>query len=155
MTGLLSLAAVIASIVGHPVPVSCTPLNSGQPGFTLLGYTNFYADGEPANIELAPQMCAAWSGAVPVTDPASAQADVAAGGALLIATHEAEHFRYADLNEAVTECRALRDYGTVLNTVLGPLRRFDLAGASLRALLRQGETGMNAAMPTQYHGGVC
>lgn len=136
-----TLAAVIAMIVGHPVPVKCTQIPPPQPGFTELGVTYFNTAG-PTRIELQTFVCNEWNGVQGWPTPADypgeyAIEDVAAGGALLTAIHEAEHYRYATTDEAVTECRALRDYRSILDRVFptGPIR---WQAPNVRKLLLQG-----------------
>lgn len=54
---------------------------------------------------------------------------------------------------AVTECRALRDYGRALDLALGRSR---FAGVDLlRLWLIEGAAMLDRLMPAQYHGAVC
>lgn len=155
MSGLATLATVVAMIVGHPAPVTCGPPQpvkvSGQ--FVELAQTTF-VNGQPTAITLADSVCLAWNNVVPWTSMWSEAPDQAAGAALLVAVHEAEHYRYADLNEARTECRALRDIRGVIDQVF-PLSRFKQYGWALRRALLTGAYKLDASMPSAYHGAFC
>jgi hypothetical protein len=142
-------------IVGHPAPVTCGPPPSTQSGgqFIELGRTTF-VNGQPTAITLSGTVCTEWSGLVPWTSFWSEAPDEEAGGALLVAIHEAEHYRYADLNEARTECRALRDYRLVLDQLF-PVSRYTRHGRALRTALVTGAYRLDASMPAEYHGARC
>lgn len=114
----------------------------------------WFVNGVPRNIVLASIICTEWQGfEAPAKNTWAETPDELAGAALLIAVHESEHFRYADTNEAVTECRALRDFPSVAAWVthLQP-KAFQ---AKLQAWLWKGAVDSDAQMPQQYHGGSC
>lgn len=152
---MVTLAVVIGLLVGSPVSARCEPVPPGFLGMTWFSATSA-GQFAPTSISLAPGVCAQWARFTPTLQSDQDYTDdVDAGVALFIATHEAEHFRYADANEAPTECRALRDFGRALD-IVAPLRsRFDLTARAVRQALRLGARLEDEALPPWYHGASC
>lgn len=142
---LLPLAAIIAVLVGHPIPTTCEQLPSG-----VLGQTVF-VNGTPTEIRLSLTTCWEWDALA--QDPNVERVESLAGGALAVAIHEAEHARYDSTDEAVTECRTLRDYGLALDLALGRSRT---AGVDYRRLwMIYGAGWLDGLAPAVYHGATC
>jgi len=106
------------------------------------------------------------------------------GRALIVAVHEAMHVRYADGNEALTECRAMKTFPYLLTSLFpsiadpGPspkkprdhkaLTRWKRAYAAwlvrarpwkaqqaLEAAMTKAAQAYDASLPKQYHGRSC
>lgn len=150
MPPLLPLAAIIFTLVGHPVPVHCANLN-GPLGETIV------VNHQPQQIILDNYICNEWQQVKfnPVTQQDMVD-DENAGQALLAAVHEAEHWRYKDDDEARTECRAMRDFRQTVwfDVILGEELPLNYA-ANLMPLLDDGALKADAKAPPQYHGGTC
>lgn len=142
---LLPLAAVVVAFVGHPIPVTCADLPPN-----VLGTTTFI-NGRPTRIVLSTTTCDEWRAVQ--RDPSWETLDRLAGGALSVAVHEAEHARYDATDEALTQCRALRDYGRALDLAFG---RSQYAGVDLLRLeFIYGAGWLDQRGPAGYHGAVC
>jgi hypothetical protein len=115
MPALAVLAALVASIVGHPVPVSCpapevwasdaaVAADTALYGFEPAAYTALASSG--AQIVLGPTACTYAS--LLATQPSSddPQAEFVEGEALLLVLHESEHAS-GWAGESDAECRAI------------------------------------------------
>lgn len=139
---MVSLAAIVALVLGAPTtPVAC-------------GTTATVAWGEidSGRVVMSAFSCNVWE-----RYPWRGGYLAARGMVLLTAVHEAEHVRYDDVDEARTECRALRDLPAVLDALLpaggDPLERWvrDRVGGQLEAAA----LALDAEAPPAYHGGSC
>ena len=145
MTALATIAATVAMIVGHPVPVTCQYVAPSIAGEAWFGDTT-------ARIELDPQTCNQMTvGMFAVIDR-----EAYAWG-MLVTVHEAEHIRYQDGNEAVTECRALRDFPLAVTRVLPYSDALDRADATMLRDQMTGyaESAARFSMPAYYLDGTC
>lgn len=149
MIALPLLAAIVALAAGHPVPVTCdAPVG-------LLGTTMM---AQPFPVQLSPYVCNTWREARGARGVPSEEWMAALGQDLLAAVHEGEHVRYGSNDEAMTECRALRDLPAITSDVLGTQ-----GGDALGRWLVQQWTGqvlayahyLDAGLPPQYHGATC
>lgn len=140
----LTAAALSAIVIGHPAPVTC---GTTQPGYA--GQTWFNA-GVPFRIDLAAEVCRdlAWR-----FQPATWMPTAVAAATVI---HEAEHYRYADMDEAVTECRMRRDYLPTLADALPHADGLDRYVAGRYIYRMAADMLVNsAALPADYQGGVC
>lgn len=144
---LPTLAAVVALIAGHPVPVTCDA-DAGTLGSAWLASTQ-------PTVQLSPYVCSTWTRMRRGIPDESWLAAI--GQDLTAAVHEGEHVRYSSYDEALTECRTLRDLPAVVAGIVGNM------GDALGRYLAQRWTAaiiayalvVDAETPAQYHGAVC
>lgn len=114
ITGFVTVppgASVTVTVGGQSISLPATPAetpatNESPPSGGETGWIEI-----PAFIVLDQSMCDGWTG----DDPA------ARGRALLTAIHEGMHARWADGDEALTECRALQAFPTELSSLFPAL----------------------------------
>lgn len=148
MTSLAPIAAVVAMIVGHPVPVQCTPINPHDAGLTT------FVNGAPTLIQLQPGVC--WDERMPVEDQTI---PAALANALLVVIHEAEHVALDSTNEAQVQCAAVRAFPSVLARSVvwpsdpSPLRMWLIHASEHR--IDATVAGLNSLLPPAYHEQGC
>lgn len=141
---LPTLAAVVALIAGPSPRVVCDTPPGLEAGNTSTDF---------ATVTISPEWCYAWQRVRKPPDLAGA------GIALLVAVHEAEHVRYRDGDEAVTECRAMRDLPAVIaDAVRTPLRYGHgktWTVARERSAMWDSARAFDVQLAPAYHGASC
>lgn len=153
MQALAALAALVASVVGHPVPVSCPSATVWASDAAVVADTALYGF-EPAayttlasprvEIVLGPAACMYAS--LLVTQPLSDDPDTefVEGQALLLVLHESEH-ALGFAGEADAECRAVARFPEAL-------ARLGVTGRHAQALAA-GASAYHRSMPAYYRTG--
>jgi hypothetical protein len=153
MQALAAIAAVVASLVGHPTPVTCASAEqwASDPaviadvslyGFTPAAYTRLGA-GSP-EIAVGPFGCQYLSLLFEAPGANDARTRFFEGEALLLLVHETQHAA-GWAAEAEAECRAVALYPSVVATLgLSPAAAQGLAA---------GAAAYHASMPSYYRTG--
>ncbi len=153
MQALAALAAFVASVVGHPVPVSCPSpsvwasdaavvADTALYGFEPAAYTTLAAPR--VEIVLGPAACTYASLLVTQPAPDDPQAEFVEGQALLLVLHESEH-ALGFAGEADAECRAVARFPDAM-------ARLGVAGRRARGLAA-GALAYHRSMPAYYRTG--
>lgn len=150
MQSLVTIAALVASLVGHPTPVSCNSAaqwaadqavvaDIGLYGFAPAAYTRL-ADPMP-EIALGPTACQYLSLLMAQPGVGDSPTRFLEGEALLVLLHESEHASGWS-GEADAECRAAARYPSVLGQIGVP--------AKAEQKLAAGASAYHASMPDYY-----
>jgi hypothetical protein len=153
MHALAAIAAVVASLVGQPTPVTCASTEqwAADPaviadvslyGFTPAAYTRLGAG--PPEIALGPFGCQYLSLLFEAPGTQDARTRFFEGEALLLLVHESQHAA-GWAAEADAECRAVALYPSVAGTL-------GLSPAAVQGLA-VGAAAYHASMPSYYRTG--
>jgi hypothetical protein len=137
-TAQAAIPAVVrmaSDAAGRPVVIQCDSAESVRSETAAYALAYVVLDGSSV-IHLGPTACG-W-----LAYPKSPTY----GEALLVVIHEAMHLRYVSVDEAATECRAMRAFGPLA------LRYFPRAN---HRMLAWGAGRIDSMMADGYRGGVC
>lgn len=150
MIALATAASIVASIVGHPFPVTCHgAFDPGRPANGALGVTHFVA-GKPQSIDLY-GVCVFLGGSIAGVDETAIVQD------LLVVAHEGELARLADMDEAEAQACALGELPAIVTLREPRYAEPRIAWLWQRAADRLWREAIasSSTWPAVYQGGEC